>query len=537
MNQARLLGPPSAVALLLATLGWMAVVPAPAHAAEYTDLLDAADDFDDLDESTWDPFDLTAGIGFRYDIGSGRISREAPCVPSTSGLDPLIAENRRLVVDPGRCSDPAIVYNKEMLYQERRSTLLMELRAGIYKDLELKLTVPYVLGFSRGLKYANEAADPANVVDPTRSSVDPSDGIIQGEAERVFGGDDPVTSHAEAAARLDQFNTYRYFDLQEDYIAYDRSGFGDPSIGLQWAPFNDERDDTKATLVLGMEYLMPLAPVMQGGIGNDALGRGVHELSWRLASSKRFDWIEPYLGLEYFLPLPATNSLYGQVDKSNQGQIFTNPPQRGEVTIGSEFIPHENRSTGARFGIDLRFTFGYVSEGRDYTPLFDHLARSQCRGKTLQEILPDDGTAITEDIGCAWILQQPSNAEPEPVYDLAAAAERGDTSTYAFDGIMTVESHATFSGMVGFYMQPMRNLRIDLAGSLTAQQEHFITNARTGRDVEEEETDDETVDLEGADASLERNPVHNPTYDTSGNRFRLQGFTTWSILVNVNLQF
>lgn len=503
-----------------------------AYAAEFTDLLDAADDFDDLVEETYDPFDFSIEPRFSLDFESARISREAACVPDESNLVGNAAQNNpRLIVDEGRCSEPRTLANKEMDFKRTTSRLDVDLRAGIYKDLEFKLTVPFVFDSTTGLKYADG-------VDPTNSSVDPDDDFVRGAADAAFRDGDGNTQVTPDT--LGTFSGYRFIDLSDEYNEISRSGFADPSISLSWAPFNDERDPTKATLLLGMQYQMPIAPVKT--VDNDAVGEGVHELSWRLASSKRFDWIEPYFGLEYILPLAATDSPIRRIDSQNNGQVFADPPQSGKITLGTEFIPHEDKATGARYGVDIRFNFGFTSEGRDYTPLFDHLGQSQCNNRTVADVLPNydgSGTLTNPDaVACSWIVRQPSNAQPNPEYDLTQPIASGDNDTIYFnDGIMTTESYATFSGLVGVYLQPVKYFQFKAQVGLTHQLEHYLTNARTGRDVADETTDDDTVDLEGPDAALEKNPVHNPAYDQVGNRFRVTAYNTWTIILTAALQF
>ena len=139
-------------------------------------------------------------------------------------------------------------------------------------------------------------------------------------------------------------------------------------------------------------------------------------------------------------------------------------------------------------------------------------------------------------MGCSWIVRQPSNAENRPVYDLNTAIDSDDT--YSSDGIFTVEGHGSFAGMFGLYLQPTKNFQFKAMVELEHQQEHFLTNARTGRDSDNEINDeDNTVDLEGADAAIERNPVYNPTYDSAGERFRVQAYNTWIFMATMALQF
>lgn len=495
-----------------------------AFAADFTDLADAADDKDDLIDETYDGFDFHIEPQFRMDFGNAKITREAACVPRASDLvgdasQNFEESNPRLEINPERCAEPQIVDNNEADYRRQTMTLNVALKAGLYKDLELRLNVPYVLNDVHGMRYAEN-------VGPNNSSIDPSDGRITNDAEQFGGNPAPVNE-------LETFSSYRFFDLGDEWADYTRSGFADPSVGLWWAPFNDERDDTKATLAVGMDWLIPMAPLREPD--NQAVGGGVHELTWTIASSKRFDFIEPYFGLQYMLPLAAPNSPIRQLDTSNDGQVFIAPPQKGEITIGTEFIPHEDPATGARYGIDLQFRFGYTSEGRDYTPLYEHMVNSPCHGKTLEQML-------SSDIECAWVAQQPSNApyfggEPNPIYDLTNTP--GDTAFANYDGIATVGSYGNWAGRLGLLLQPSQYFQLKGHVQLEHQQEHIITNARTGRDVadDKETTNDDTVDLQGPDAELEKNPVFNPTYDGTGRRFRVQQYNTWSVFITAALKF
>ena len=535
---------------LLASALWLTLgvsSPSAAQAADFTALLDAADDFDDLDEATFDPFDFHIEPSFTFQYTSAQISREAPCVPKLEGNEsPLVVNNPRLVVSEARCQEARFVTNKEMLFTGTRSQLDLKLRAGLYKDLELRFNLPYVFVNSRKLSYDNQDSDPSRRVDASNSSVAPridcdpgADGrCVRREADAVFS---PTDTDAQKVDKLDRFNAYRYFELEtpKEYL---RQGFSEPSIGLHWGVFNDERDDTKAALNLGIDYVMPIVPIARAN--NTDVGRGVHELQFRVASSKRFSWIEPYFAAQYFLPFAASDSPIRQIDPANQGQIFTNPPMKGELTIGSEFIPYEDTKTGARYGIDLRFAFGYISEGRDYHPMFDHMTRSQCNNKTLREVLPRYEAGVLqnpEDVSCAWIARQPSNADIQPVYDLGQVVADNELDRYSFrtDGIMTVESHGFFRGMLGFYLQPTRNFQLKGLVALEHQQEHFLTNSRTGKDIDDslETTPDNTVDLTGPDARLERNPVYNPSYDSAGERFRINSMNTWTFMVTTAVQF
>ena len=72
---------------------------------------------------------------------------------------------------------------------------------------------------------------------------------------------------------------------------------------------------------------------------------------------------------------------------------FALPPRIGEVTFGLTVFPWEHRGRHQRFGIDLRLSAQYVSEGHDFGPLFDALGTSRSRYLTEPncEGIPRDG--------------------------------------------------------------------------------------------------------------------------------------------------
>lgn len=491
-----------------------------ATAAEFTDLLDAADRENDT------TFEFHLEPTFRFDVSSADIAREAVCIDADN--NPLYGENelaegrpeRRLHPDcPGTDQlGPTIVHDEEMDFRQTRSTLDLTLRGGLYRDLELRLNFPYIVQSTRSLRYHSGGAGEA------RSSVDPSAQDIEDHAEDVFGS-------GSYRSNLDEFEMYRFFELGNDYRGIDRAGFGDPTIGLHWAPWNDYRDDTKSTMVIGIDYTMPLATPQQAG--NSSVGRGVHEFSPRFAASKRFDWIEPYFGLRAFLPIAATDNLYDERDSGSQGQVLTLPTFRGHFTLGTEFVPYEDPLRDIRYAIDLRFQFGYTSEGRDYTPLFDHMTdpNNECNDVRLEDLQPefnDNGELVdARKVHCAWVAQQPSNFDGHP--DAYNLEEGNADDRFAFQDLMSVDSYGTITGQLGFNLQPHEIFQFRAALGLTRHQSHLLTNARTGRAVEGDE-----VDIRDRQ---ERNPVYNPSYDNSGDRFRVQSYNTFHVMVTTAMQF
>jgi hypothetical protein len=500
--------------LLAAALAPWAV--SPAQAADVTDVVDAADGDD--------PFDLSIKPRFTQTLERSLIRREYPCDPDATQQD-LRAYPR---LDT-RCAEPSVVFRKEMEAERDINRLDVDVQIGLYKDVELHMTLPYVFSDQRRLKFATGDRDVESVT-ADNSSVDPADARVESDIRNN------VTSEANANDLNRQyFSTYRLFSLAGDgNEGPSRAGFGDMKVGLAWNPFNDQRDDTKATLKLQFDYTIPTGEVAKAG--NEGVGRGLHELQWTIASSKRFRYLEPYFSVSYILPVPAGNSLF---DKLGAGQNLTSPGQRAEILFGSEFIPYEEADEGRKFAIDIGFLWGFTSEGRDYSPLFEALSSSQCNGLTPNEIrdainavrdpaIPDTRETINR-AACRWILDQPGNADGSPVYNLNA--ENVGDLAFSHNGITDHEAYATFGANVGLLFQPNPYVGLKTRFRLQHQQEHFLTAARTGRDSGDE---NDTVKF---DDPNERNPAYNPTLDSVGNRFRMEESLIFSWDVGLAVQF
>ncbi len=519
-----------AVASLLSILSFSTAAEAsePTEVLDGTGLMDTSPSTFNTRGFAQEPY-FYVTPGFRFDYTTAEISREAPCVASENSFEDgeLAANNPRVQFDEQGCSTPRIVNRRQMDYRSTRTTLDMTLRTGA-RGIELRLNFPLVLSSSRGLRYAQaQRSATESPVNENNSFVDPSDQRIRNHGEDVFSDNTDRFSN-----ELDQFQMYRFMELSSEFSPYDRSGFADPTVGVHWAPWSDYDDDTKATMHVGVDYTMPVARAQQAG--NTSVGRGVHELTWSVGASKKFDWIEPYFGAQYTLPMARSNSLFGEVDPRGdfgQGQVVQRPPMHALFSIGTELIPYENPAQGARYSLDLSFNFGYTSEGRDYSPLFDHMTDpgNRCNGMTLDEVRPQfDGDTLTnpEDVACAWVVQQPSNSTGNAEYDLNTTA--GDRS-FEFTDLMTVDSYGTFGLELGANLQPHHLFQFRVNGGITHHQAHLLTNARTG-----------STGGEGAvtmDDGTERNPTYNPAYDNSGDRFRVTRYNTWHVAVGTALQF
>lgn len=513
------------VATVVALTAAMSVQPAPARAADITDVVDAADGDD--------PFDLHLEPRFTSTLKRAKITREAPCNPEAideptadQASDPRSRTRFPRLVESSRCVEPSVVSNKELRAWEETSQLDILAQIGLFRDVEFHLELPIIFVNQRGAAFAGNGGDrTVAIVDATNSSVDPSDARII----------DDIRLNEDLSVNGAEFTTFRLFDVQgEGNKGPERSGFGDMKIGLAWNPFNDERDDTKATLKIGFDYLIPSGEVAKGG--NTGVGRGVHELQWTFASSKRFKYMDPYFQVQYVLPLAAGSSLF---QKEGAGQTLQQPGQRAEIQFGSEFIPFEDKEKGHKFQIDLGLSFGYTAEGRDYSLLFDAFANSSCNGLTPNEIRDaiarikannaEDRETVSK-AACAWILDGPANADGAAIFD--TFDQSASEIPFSHDGITDYEAFGTFGAHLGFYVQAARYVQFRGKLRLQHQQEHFITAARTGVDSASDEND--TVRFDNPE---ERNPFYNTTLDGVGNRFRVEETTIFTWSVALALQF
>jgi len=259
-------------------------------------------------------------------------------------------------------------------YVETTSKLIPRLDIGIYKDLAFYFKVPIILANSRRLDEPEEYAGNPNAV-------------VGAEPGQILFG--------------------------LPFNAPDRSGVEHLALGLDLGIFNQARDYTKPTWVLGLETRLSVGEPMHacnanpangelecahpgdinrnGEIDADASGnslessdisergagvtRGTVGLELHTVMSKRLKYIEPYGGLKALFEFQMGNdSEYGQTDL--EGALVNHPPIVGKVFVGMMIHPWENRESYNRLTFDLRFEGDYHSEGRDYGELFDALGSS-----------------------------------------------------------------------------------------------------------------------------------------------------------------
>jgi hypothetical protein len=447
------------------------LVPTLAHAAEMTDVADA------FDTAHNNPIDFRFEPSFRSESSSGVISRENVCTPKES------------------CAET--VFNRELEFARSMSILDTTLKLGVGMNFELHGRLPVVFADQTNLKFAED-------VSGENSRVDPSD-----------------TDIAADLANGDFFSSYQFFDVETQGDGIKRSGTGDPTIGFAWSPLESTEEEPWGTLVFGFDYTLPMAEIRTAD--NDAVGRGVHNFAFLLASSRPVGAIEPFFTFQFDLPLPATNSPYRDISSD---QSLVGPGPKFETTLGTEVTMFKDAASKQSYTLGLGMRYGYQFAGRDWTPLSDAFANSGCNDLTPLEAGMvttggggPDGNAYNPVSGtspdlarCGWVIQAPGNAVG---LDNPAAAT--SETKFAYDGLSDVDGFGLVGGNVALNLQFSEWAELRIKSDVVYETSHFLTNANSGKSS----GDDDSVELDPAKG--ERNPFYNTAIDAQGSRFRSDG--------------
>jgi hypothetical protein len=447
------------------------LVPTLAHAAEMTDVADA------FDTAHNNPIDFRFEPSFRSESSSGVISRENVCTPKES------------------CAET--VFNRELEFARSMSILDTTLKLGVGMNFELHGRLPVVFADQTNLKFAND-------VNGSNSRVDPSDDKVSADL-----------------ADGDFFSSYQFFDVETQGDGIKRSGTGDPTLGFAWSPLESTEEEPWGTLVFGFDYTLPMAEIRTAD--NDAVGRGVHNFAFLLASSRPVGAIEPFFTFQFDLPLPATNSPYRDISSD---QSLVGPGPKFETTLGTEVTMFKDAASKQSYTLGLGMRYGYQFAGRDWTPLSDAFANSGCNDLTPLEAGMvttggggPDGNAYNPISGtspdlarCGWVVQAPGNAVG---LDNPAAAT--SETKFAYDGLSDVEGFGLVGGNIALNLQFSEWAELRIKSDVVYETSHFLTNANSGKSSEA----DGTVELDPAKG--ERNPFYNTAIDAQGSRFRSDG--------------
>lgn len=477
--------------------------------SEITNVVDAFDGDD--------PIDIHLTLGYQHTWKSAKIRRET--FIDQSGL-----------AGGGYTANGLNVAE----YSESTARLNTKAEIGIFKDLALIIRLPIILANDREL-----------------SSLEGSD--------RSLG----IAAQGEPGEQL----------FRLPFKAPTRSGIEYLALGLDFGIMNQYRDPTKPTWVFGFEGRFNVSEPMHAcnenesglnlagtrqvkcaepsdidrdgvasehfdrtGGGNIQLdgtrsgtreagvSRGTTALEVHTYLSKRIKYIEPYGGFRALFEFQNSSSDYGQSDL--KGTLVNHPPIRGTFLMGLNVIPWEVRDQHQRVAFDFRFAGTYVSEGRDYSELFDALGSSD-----------------------APSLRAPNFAEyqrdPAAPGDPTRSVVNPSSQKVYFTGLTDVQQHGEYRFSTDFVWQAGEYIKFNVGAAYTIVQGHLISFDQPCNPDHNDNLSKSgpcrRAAASGVQGSFTSTGIPNPNYRASinvpGRRFKVDDSSAFEAWLNATVMF
>lgn len=467
--------------------------------SEITQVVDAFDDDN--------PFDLHLSLGFESSWKSADIRRETSISQTGLTTGAFVQSNLNIA-----------------RYKETTSRLNTRADIGLYHDVALVVRMPVILSNERELS-------------------------------------DLDGSEAQQSTVLQGAPGEQLFKLP--FKSPKRSGIEYLAVGLDAAIMNQARDLTKPTWVVGIEGRFDVSepmhacnakPVALNTLGTQVtcantsdvdrdgvsamdinegtfssakrpagISRGVTGLELHSYISRRIKYIEPYGGFRTLFEFQNASSDYGQVDL--KGSLVNHPPLRGTMLMGINVIPWEIRNQHQRITLDFRFTGTYVSEGRDYSELFDALGSSDAQSLRLPNYASYRHNPA--------YVGNPS--VPQSVID------EGSRRVY-FTGLTDVQAHGSYALSASFTWQASQFVKFNVGGTYTLNQGHFITfDQACNPDFDDDAGAAGPCHSVASDGGTQATGIPNPnfrkTINDPGHRFRVDDSSQLDAWVNATVMF
>lgn len=440
----------------------LAALAAPAGAAEITRVASSGEQRN--------PFDLDISVRWDRTRERAEITRERP---STDGSLPA----------------GTVVEGDDMRYVRTRNAIVPRIAVGLYHDLELSFEMPYVLGDDREIRYGLDGGVPTGGVPPLYVSSIESN-LLDAEGQVV----------CSAAAPCPLFRVPQ--------TVYHGGRAGDLKVGVAWGIFNDRKDDTKPTWIVGMDVTFPTArrydPV-EGRLSDWTSPNSVPanpgpfgEKIWKwdvyTALSKRMGVIDPYFKahatamfkssstysncehaaeMAARAPMEATSVAAANCALAGEDADAELPWVAG-ITFGTEVTPYEDARAEQKLSLDVRLFADYTSSHRFYNELTDFSGK-----------------------------------------------------------LHRTQGYLEMGGLVGLYLRASRYVSLRGTASLASRTAHWLTGEPLGRNGGWP-----TLGAGGITADpSEMNPNFDWRYDAPGRRFRISEVSVFELSFAGVLQF
>ncbi|MBC8132271.1 MAG: hypothetical protein H7X95_04765 [Deltaproteobacteria bacterium] len=455
------------VAAALAVFSFL-VAPPDARAAEVTRVVSG---FDDAGR-----FDFNVTLAWLHEQKQASIKRESAAAGTQSRL------------------------MNDLIYRQTRDVLLARVEMGIMRDVGLHVDLPYVLRDDRGLRFDQPNGAPcspggggagglagATCVNQDNSTI-LRDGVLPGAGQSTYGVDATAGGVPFAAPSSSVFRGPR------------RNGLEFLGVGVSWAVMNQARDDSKPTVLLGVDAKFDVGTTMRYDAAqpgaNTAVGLGYHQFVASTFVSKRLGAMDPYFGGYFMLPVRSGGSPFADLPGGNQPHA--RPQNRAGVQFGFEFVPWERSEINQRVALEMRMRGDHRFQGSSHSELWEPLSGSSACG-------------------------QGNVAACRPGVDL----EFGGGAPHP--GVTETQAYSTVGGDVGVSVRAGRYVRFRGVFGLAADLSHFITFATAGRDRDGDGQVDST--------SAEANPAYREALDIPGRRFKVDGSQIWNLVVDAAVTF
>jgi hypothetical protein len=420
----------------------------PAVMREPSEIVQVADAFDDDD-----PFDLHLSLGYQSTWTSARIYRE------------------NSIRQEGLTTGGYTTANMNVAkFEQRVSRLNTRADIGIFKDIALVVRMPVILSDDRELKGVEGSADQQSLIlrgapgeqlfslpfkSPTRSGIE----------YLAVGIDFGLMSQARDATKPTWvFGIEGRFDVDEPMHACNANPGAlnlDASVGqVECAhPSDVNRNGASGDVRVPDDANDPLSgSSLEGsftGQRKPGVSRGVTGLEGHVYLSRRVKYIEPYGGFKALIEFQNDSSDYGATDL--QGSLVNHPPLRGSMIAGIAVMPWEVRDAYQRLTLDFRFTGTYVSEGRDYSELYDALGSTDARS-----------------LRSPQYAEYTANTDPFSAGNFPSVADTNSQKVY-FTGLTDVQQHGVYNLQGSVTYQAGEYVKFNAGGGYTFVQGHFVT--------------------------------------------------------------
>jgi hypothetical protein len=432
-----------------------------------------------------DPFDLNLMLGFQQSWKHSNIHRETS------------------LNQPGLSSGGYVAGTENVAsYSRATSTLQTGADIGLYKDLAVIFRLPIILSDTQSL------------------------GDLDGSANNP--------------QLLQDSQGHQLFTVP--FKSPNRSGVDWFSVGMDWAIYNQQRNPSKPTWVIGVEGRFAVGTPLHACNANAAIqcptpqppaagqtpvsrdpgiSRGMDSVGAHTVFSRRFGYVEPYWGLWFLADFPQASTDYGATD-TFQGSVVNHPPYLGNFSMGMEIIPWEHREQFQRLVADLRLDGIYHSAGREYSELFDALGSSQA--PSLRSPNPGGFTAGTGK----FAGQSVADPTQQSVY---------------FTGITDQAQYVSIGGHIGATIQAGQYVKFNAGVGLQYDQSHLITDADACNPNFTSSASAagscHTASSVGAQGQVTGipNPNQRPIIDLPGHRFSSDDSTIVNLWINGVVMF